>query len=90
MELFVTSKENSGWAEFFCNQVVNIHVVNREESTDQAKASKQEEAISSNRSYLMSVYDIKQFFFIMKQLCDQFLKKKMEFKYFIDVEQTRQ
>ena len=87
MELFVTSKENSGWVEFFCSQVVNIHVVSREESTDQT--SKQQEAISSNRSYLMGVYDIKQFFFIMKQLCDQFLKKKMEFQYFIDVEKTR-
>ena len=38
----------------------------------------------------MSIYDIKQFFFIMKQLCDQFIKKKKENQFFIDVEKTRE
>jgi hypothetical protein len=35
IEIFVTSKENAGWANCFCNQVVNIHVVSSEEYVDQ-------------------------------------------------------
>jgi len=67
VEIFVTSKENAGWAELFCDQVVSIHVENRDENSD--PASKEKEALPSNRSFLMSVYDIKQFIYLMNQLC---------------------
>lgn len=34
VEIFVTNKENEVWAESFCKDVVNIQILNREESSD--------------------------------------------------------
>jgi hypothetical protein len=66
IELFVTSKENEGWAKLFCQQLIPVHVKYIEYSDEEMSETKKN--LPSYRSSLMSVYDIKQFVFLGYQL----------------------